>query len=325
MSKNRVTEISLKWISVVGIVVAMLVLAPLVLNLSTYIISLLITLLIYMTLAQSWNLVGGYAVQFNLGLAAYFGGGVLSYSLLYAAGVPFYLALLGGGTVSVVLAVIIGIPTLRLRGVYFAVGTLALAEALKIIVNNVFSASIYVPSSYWASYSLVKSYYLSLTLACLTLAIVYMVIHSPIGLALRALGDDEDTAEATGVNPAKYKLLVFVLSACLAGLAGGIFGYYRGIINPVDQFATMWTFGPVLAVFIGGFGTITGPIWGSVFFVVLEELLSRTVGQGHFIIAGILFILVILFLPGGLVEVGGRIHRFVIPPTRRKLGANHSP
>ena len=294
-----------------GIIVLVFVLLPQVANPGNYILSLLFTLFIYIILAQSWNLLGGYAGQFNLGLAAYFGTGVLSWSLLYFAGVPPYVAMLAGGVAAVVLACIIGIPTLRLKGIYFAIGTLAFAEALRITVGNFFPASVHVPPTFWSNYSMVERYYVGLALVILTIAIVYTTVNSQVGLALKAIRDDEDAAKATGVNPAKYKILVFVISSFLVGLAGAVFSYYRGLITPVFQFLPDWTFGPLVAACIGGLGTITGPILGSIIFVLLQEFFSQTIGKAHFIVTGIFFILVILFLPRGLVESGASIRRLL--------------
>jgi branched-chain amino acid transport system permease protein len=294
-----------------GIIVLGFVLLPQVANLGNYILSLLFTLFIYIILAQSWNLLGGYAGQFNLGLAAYFGTGVLSWSLLYFAGVPPYVAMLAGGVAAVILACIIGIPTLRLKGIYFAIGTLALAEALRITVGNFFPASVYVPPTYWSNYSIIERYYVGLVLVILTITTVYTMVNSKVGLALKAIRDDEDAAKATGVNPAKYKIFVFVISSFLVGLAGGAFSYYRGLITPVYQFLPDWTFGPLVAACIGGLGTITGPILGSIIFVLLQEFFSQTIGKAHFIVTGIFFILVILFLPRGLVQSGASIRRLL--------------
>jgi len=294
-----------------GIIVLVFVLLPQVANLGNYILSLLFTLFIYIILAQSWNLLGGYAGQFNLGLAAYFGTGVLSWSLLYFAGVPPYVAMLAGGVAAVILACIIGIPTLRLKGIYFAIGTLALAEALRITVGNFFPASVYVPPTYWSNYSIIERYYVGLVLVILTITTVYTMVNSEVGLALKSIRDDEDAAKATGVNPAKYKIFVFVISSFLVGLAGGVFSYYRGVITPVYQFLPDWTFGPLVAACIGGLGTITGPILGSIIFVLLQEFFSQTIGKAHFIVTGIFFILVILFLPRGLVQSGASIRRLL--------------
>jgi len=294
-----------------GILVLLFLLLPQVANLGSYILSLLFTLFIYIVLSHSWNLLGGYAGQFNIGLAAYFGSGVLSWSLLYFAGVPPYLAMLAGGLVAVILACVIGIPTLRLKGIYFAIGTLALAEALRITVGNLFPASVHVPPSYWENYSILERYYIGFALVIITVTVVYTIVHSKLGLALKAIRDDEEAAKATGLNPAKYKILVFFISSFLVGLAGGAFSYYRGLITPVFQFTPDWTFGPLLAACIGGLGTISGPILGSIVFVILQEVFSQTIGKAHFIVTGIFFILVVLFLPKGLVQSGVPLRRFL--------------
>ncbi|MFC1863413.1 branched-chain amino acid ABC transporter permease [Thermodesulfobacteriota bacterium] len=306
-----------------GIVVSIFALLPIVMKTDgDYFLTLMIQLFIHTTLAQSWNLMGGYTGQFNLGLSAYFGSGVLCYSLLYSTGIPYYVAMLAGGAIAMVLACIIGGPALRLKGIYFAIGTLALAEVLRIIVANNFSLAVYVPASHWEKFRLSNAYYLGLTVNMITMATVYTVANSRIGLAIRAIRDEEDAATAIGINPAKFKFQVFLISSFLAGLAGGVFSYYRGIIIPYEQFTALWTFGPIVSSCIGGLGTITGPIWGSIIFVILQEVLSRTVGQAHFIVTGIIFILIILFLPGGLVQSGVMIRRLLAAPHIRKSEIN---
>lgn len=308
-----------------GIVVLILALLPIVVETGgDYFWTLMIQLFIYATLAQSWNLMGGYTGQFNLGLSAYFGSGVLCYSLLYSVKIPYYMAMLAGGVMAMILACIIGGPTLRLKGIYFAVGTLALAEALRIIVSNNFSLAVYVPATHWEKFNLTNAYYLGLALTTITMVVVYTVINSRLGVAVRAIRDDEEAANATGINPAKFKLIVFLISSFLAGLAGGVFSFYRGIILPYEQFTASWTFGPIVATCIGGLGTLTGPIWGSIIFVILQEVLSRTVGQAHFIVSGIVFIVVILFLPGGLIQSGIMIRRLLVALFNRKSEATPS-
>jgi len=308
-----------------GIVVLILVLLPLVENIgNNYILTLLFTVFIFVILSQSWNLMGGYAGQFNLGLAAYFGSGALSCSLLISVGLSSYVAILAGGLLAAALGCIVGIPTLRLHGIYFAIGTLAIAEALRITVANIFPGWSLVPSTYWETYSIIERYYICLALVVITIIIVYSMVNSQVGLALKAIRDDEDAAKATGINPAKYKILVFIISSFLAGLAGGVFCYFRGSISPYHQFSVDWTFGPLMAACIGGLGTITGPILGSIIFVLLQELLSQTVGKAYFIVTGVLFILVILFLPGGLVRSRESLRRFLAGLISRKSESNTS-
>ena len=156
--------------------------------------NLLVMLFIYIILSQSWNLIGGYTGQINLGLAALFGCGVLATHFLWKAGAPIYLAVFAGGLAAVILAGIIGLPTLRLRGVYFAIGTLALAEALRIVVGNIFTTWFRCQASYVTTYNLVHRYYLGLVVAIIAVAVVYLVTNSKLGLAMVAVRDDEEAA-----------------------------------------------------------------------------------------------------------------------------------
>jgi branched-chain amino acid transport system permease protein len=309
MNQPDTTRIPLTRAIVGAVIVLLLVLFPLSANVGRYTLSLLFTLFIYIALSQSWNLVGGYAGQFNLGLAAYFGSGTLSCSLFYRAGVDPFLSLIAGGVVAVVLACIIGIPTIRLKGVYFSIGTLALAEALRMTVSNVWTESLYAPASHFERFPLVANYYMALGMAVLATVVLFVIVHSRVGMVLRAIRDDEDGAQSLGVGPVKYKVMVFVVSSFLCGLAGGTFTLFRGVITPTFQFTPEWTFGPLVAACIGGLGTIIGPVLGSMFFIVLQEVFSQTLGKMHFIVTGVLFILVILFLPRGLVQSGESMRR----------------
>jgi branched-chain amino acid transport system permease protein len=301
-----------------GIIVAFFVVFPLLTEMGTDTMSLLIMLYIYVILAQSWNLMGGYAGQINLGLAAFFGCGVLITRLVWGVGAPFYLAVLVGGIAAVILAAIIGIPSLRLRGMYFAIGTLALAEVLRIVVGNVFPSTLYPSPEHFVDFSLVPRYYVGLALAVVTTVVVHIVANSRLGLALLAIRDDEEAAKVTGVNIFKYKVIVFIISSFMAGLAGGVFTYYRLSIMPSQQFTALWTFGPLMAAAIGGAGTIIGPIVGCMFLVIVEDWFALALGEAHYIVFGIIFILVILFLPGGMVEAVDRVRKFLVRLTARK-------
>jgi branched-chain amino acid transport system permease protein len=310
---------------IAGVVVAIFVLLPLLMEIKTNIMNLLILLFIYIILSQSWNLMGGYAGQINLGLAAFFGCGVLVTHSLWVGGMPIYLAVLVGGMAAVILAGIIGLPTLRLRGMYFAIGTLALAEALRVAVGNVFPRAVYIPSSYVATYSYVPRYYLGLVIVIITLVTVYLVANSRPGLAMKATRDDEQAAQVAGVNIFKYKVLALLISAFLAGLAGGLYAFFQ--INfhsfSLQAFTPLWSFEPLMAAAIGGVGTFIGPILGSIFLVILSEIFALTLGEAHLIIFGILFILVVLYFPYGLAGAVDRVCQAmvrVIRSTRKARG-----
>lgn len=268
-------------------------------------INLVITVLLYMTLASSWNILGGYTGQTNLGHAAFFGIGSLAARLLWISGVPFFLSFLAGGFAAVVLALLIGIPAFKLRGVYFAIGTLALAQILNLTVSNIFPEMSYNPAL--ADYQLASRYYLFLGLAVVTIGCAYLLVNSRWGLGMMAVREGEDAAESLGISALRHKLLALVVSAFFGGLVGGAFAYYHLSYYLNYPFSPEWTFDPMMMAYIGGTGTILGPIIGSVFFVLLKQLLVWNVGEYHLVIFGTLFILIVLFLPGGLIEAWKRI------------------
>lgn len=292
-------------------VLALLVVLPLVGAFTDFILTLLIEFCIYVILAQSWNLMGGYAGQINLGLAAYFGVGVLVYALLGSIGVPVYVSMIACGIAAAMIAAVIGGLTLPLKGVYFPVVTLAMAEVVFVLVSVIWTLPIYVSGAGWAVFSLDGAYFIALGLAVFSIGVCYLVVRSRLGFAAQTIRDNQNAAKSIGVNPAKYKTMIFLISAFLAGLAGGVFGFQRGTIIPYEQFATIWSFGPMLAACIGGLGTIRGPIYGCVIYVLLEELLTHTLGQAHLIVFGGIFILVMIFLPGGLVQGIGAVRRLL--------------
>jgi branched-chain amino acid transport system permease protein len=278
---------------------------------SDSIINLLILVFLYTMLASSWNILGGYTGQINLGHAAFFGLGTLATRLLYTEGFPLLPSLLAGGVLAVAFAMLIGIPAfrLRLRGDYFAIGTLALAQILYVTVGNVLPTISSLPTQYIVTYRLAPRYYVMLALALFTVGVAYLVVNSRIGLGMMAVREDEDGAESLGVNALKHKLLALAFSAFLGGLAGGAFAYYHVSYYYNFPFTPPWSLDPVTMAFVGGVGTIIGPIVGAVFFVVLKEYLVLNVGEYHLLVFGVLFILVVLFLPNGLVGAWERVRQ----------------
>jgi branched-chain amino acid transport system permease protein len=263
-------------------------------------------------LAQSWNLLGGYAGQINLGHAAFFGLGALVTRILWVGGIPLFVALGAGAVVATAFGVLIGGPAFRLRGAYFAIGTLALAEILRITVGNLMPEVSTIPTAALASYSLVPRYYLGLALATVSVAVVAIVIRSRVGLGIQAVREDEAAAEASGVGALRHKLLALALSTALVGFTGGAFAYYHVSYYPQHVFSPAWTFDAVLISFIGGVGSLHGPVLGALFYVILKEVLALRLVELHLLIFGVLFILVVLFLPGGLVEAWGRTRHLLI-------------
>jgi branched-chain amino acid transport system permease protein len=263
--------------------------------------------LLTLALAQSWNIIAGYAGQVNLGHAAFFGSGALVTRTLWIAGTPVLAAMAAGAAVAVAFALLIGAAAFRLRGAYFAIGTLALGEILRITVGNVLAEISTLPTTVIAGYHLAHRYYLALALATLAVAAVAGLAGSRLGLGMQAIREDEAAAEASGVGALSLKLLALGLSTALAGLAGGLFAYYHISYYPAHPFSPTWTFDAVLVTFIGGVGTLHGPLLGAVFYVFFKEYLAVRWVDFHLLIFGALFVAIVLLLPGGLVEAAARL------------------
>jgi len=288
--------------SILAVIAACFIVLPLIVDFGSSTMNILILLFVYIILSQSWNLLGGYTGQINLGLAAYFGCGVLLTHLLWKSGVPIYFALVAGGLSAALLAGVIGLPTLHLRGAYFAIGTIALAEALRIVVGNVFPSSLSLPGSYASNFNVFPRYYLGFGIAVLAIVSVYLLVKSKFGLAMVCVRDDEEAAQVTGINTFKTKFIALLISAFLAGLAGGVYSFNRFYFHHISAvFEPVWTFEPLMAVVIGGSGTLIGPVIGSIFLIVLSEIFVQIMGEAHLIVFGILLIPVVLYSPSGLV------------------------
>jgi branched-chain amino acid transport system permease protein len=275
------------------------------------VLNVLVLLLLSITLAQSWNIVAGYAGQVNLGHAAFFGLGALVARTLWIEGRPIVVAMLAGALIATLFALLIGVAAFRLRGAYFAIGTLALGEILRTTINNVLPEISTLPARTIASYRLTPRYYLALVLAALSVLAVAALSGSRLGLGMRAIREDEEAAEASGVDALRLKLTALALSTGLAGLAGGLFAFYHISYYPSHPFGPHWTFDALLMTFIGGVGTLHGPVLGAVLYVVLKEYVALRWVDFHLLIFGALFIAIVLLLPGGLVQAAECVGRLV--------------
>jgi len=261
------------------------------------------------TLGQSWNILGGFGGQTSLGHAAFFGIGALVTRTLWLNGQPFALAFVAGGLTAVTFAMLIGAPTFRLRGAYFAIGTLGVAEVLRITVSQKIPYISTMSGAMIATYDLSPRYHLALGLATVTTGAAYLLLRSPWSLGILALREDEEAAQATGVHVLRHKLLALALSSFFAGLAGGVFAYQQISYYPSAPFSPIWTFDALLITFIGGLGTLSGPVIGAIFFTVVRDKLAVNWVEFHQVIFGVLFILIVLIFPGGLVEAWERLKK----------------
>jgi branched-chain amino acid transport system permease protein len=288
----------LKWGLLVLLCLVLLILPQFLGRYSVFVIYLVF---LNATLAQSWNLLGGYTGLVSLGHAAFFGLGAYATAMMITVlGVPFAFSAIGGGLAAAIFSVAISVPTFRFRGIYFAIGTLVLAEALRIwMINWEFTGGaqgVHLPG---AEISLKGFYYIMLVVAGCTTALLGLILRTKLGLGLRAIRDNENSAQNMGVNTFKAKLYALVISAFIAGLTGGIHAVKMSSIEPYSIFSVMWTISTINIVIVGGLGTVFGPILGSVFFVYLSEFLSEY-HTFHLVIMGIILILVIRFVPAGI-------------------------
>lgn len=276
---------------------------------SSYLMYVLFQAFLFLTLAQGWNLVAGYAGQISLGQHAFFGSGAYVTALLWNSGRGGYfdpLTMLLSGFSAALLAVIIGIPLLsRLRGDYFALGTLGLGEILRIIVTQGGeitggSSGLILPSGGYTSITIYYNY--SLSLALLATLTVYLITKSKAGLALVAVRDSEIAAATNGIHILKYKVGAFALGAFFTGLCGNLQAYYLFQVTAPNFFSPNWTLYPVIICVLGGVGTVTGPIAGALVLTALFEVSKEWLPMVHPLLSGMLIIAVTLFLPGGILR-----------------------
>lgn len=252
-------------------------------------------------LAQAWNLLAGYGGLVSLGSAAFVGiGSYTAAKLSLATPAPLLLAVGAGGVVAAGFAALVSVPLFRLRGIYFSIGTLALAEALAIwMVNwNALGGSrgMYITAPAPTPGQL---YELGLATAVVTTAILVLALPTRLGIGLRGIRDNEDVAQQMGVPTFRTKLAAFTASAFLMGVVGGLEAGKLSVIEPMGAFSLQWTIEVVSIAIIGGQGTIVGPLLGAAFLVALGEGLAAY-PELHVAISGLILIVVIRFAPRGI-------------------------
>ncbi len=307
--KSKIRNTLSVWIALAGIVAGLVSIPQWTTNANA--LNLLFLIFIFITMSQSWNILGGFAGQISLGHAAFFGIGALVMRVLWIGGMEFFIAMPIAGVVAALCAFVVGIPTFRLRGAYFSIGTLALAEALRLTIANVLPTVSTMPARYIAAFDLAQRYYVALAIAVITMLATYLLMRSRWMLGWLAIREDEEAAQATGVQLLWHKLAASGISSFFAGLAGAVFSFQQVSYYPSSVFVATWTFDPVLIAFIGGVGTLIGPVIGAIFFIAIREQLVITLPSLHPIIFGIMFILIVLVFPGGLVDIGTRLQQWM--------------
>ena len=272
--------------------------------------------LLFAAAGTGWNIFSGYTGYIALGHAAYFGLGAYALALIcqdwhIPGGYIPFLFVPVAGLIAAIFAVPLGGMALRTRRHTFVVITIAIffifqlmAYNLRTITNGSAGMSLPIPPADWNEYFLNDVfYYVTLALALLALALSWWVRNSKYGLSLLAIRDDEDRALGLGVKTGPYKLIAFVISAFFVGMAGAIYAYFLGSIYPPFAFDALFDVAVALMAFLGGLGTLSGPIIGALILEPAQQYLALQYGENgwYLILYGLLFLLVILFLPEGIV------------------------
>ena len=262
---------------------------------------------VYLTMANMWNLLAGYTGLTFLGPAALMG--LAGYTLVIVTwnDLPFYLGIIGGGIVAAAFAALIAVPTFRMRGIYFAIGTLVVPEALKYVFylwkpvggEMQGGGAGYIIKGI-EGLSLTEFYWLALAIGIVSIFLMRIILRSKLGLGLAAIHDSDRAAASSGVDVFRLKLYAFVIAAFVTGAAGAIFYIYQGYIAPVSAFNIRWLMICLLATVIGGIGTEEGPIVGTIIVVFLHFLLARY-GALSLLIQGAILVAIMLLVPGGIV------------------------
>ena len=275
------------------------------LGVGTYILYVLVIVFIFGMLAVSWDLLAGYAGQLSFGQAGYFGLGAYGAVLLVKyTTVPAWLSLVLGPIISMVFGLSVAIPCLRLKGPYLSLTTLAFAEVLRVVTQSWvnFTGGPLGLSGYrtleWIPITREAFYYIGLILLFLVLVVSVFLINSHIGIRFMAIRDDDILASSIGYDTTRYKIIAFVLSAAIAGVAGSFYGLYILVISPL-VFDISITVLAISMVIIGGKGTIFGPVIGA-FLVQFFSEYFRSFGGYRLFLVGIVTILMVLFFPGGV-------------------------
>lgn len=277
--------------------------------LDNYKLQVFTTLAMVCVLCWGWNIVGGYMGYPSLATIAFFGVGAYIGGIAQAQGVTISLAWLGAAAAGAVLAAFMGFALLRLKGHYFAIGTIATVEVCREISNNWTDVTggaigLNLPIQAGSPDFIGRFFFLSmLALALVAFLVTIFVSCSRFGFGLRCIRQNEQAASMVGINVFQYKVAAFVLSGVLASTAGGIYASMVAFIEPKDAFNLLMTIEVPVMVMLGGMGTVFGPLIGAVFYVVLKEFVWAYFINWHSGILGVIIVAVIYFLPKGALGV----------------------
>ncbi|MCD8567353.1 MAG: branched-chain amino acid ABC transporter permease [Geovibrio sp.] len=301
-------------------IIALLFAVPVFVS-SPSVMQILILIIFYAYLTSCWNFVGGFAGVLPLGHSAFVGIGAYTSTTLYLTyGLSPWIGMFAGGVVAALMGILIGLPTLKLRGAYFALATIAFGEGLRVFVENVEKIGpleirgpkgllINLTESSFVHFqfmSKVPYYYIILVMLLLVLLLTYIMMNSKIGYYLAAGGEEKDAAEALGIKVSRYKLIAMIISCFLTALGGTFYAQLMLYFYPKSVLGLELSYEIAFIALIGGRGTIMGPVLGALLLRPVNELtriyLSDSLPGLHLIIFGLILIIVMRYQPRGLVE-----------------------
>ena len=297
-----------KWVMLGCLVVLGFVALPFLIE--GYWVRVTTSILMYAIVTAALNIIAGFAGYAAFGNIVFFGiGAYTTAMLMLRVGFPWWGGVIVGGLLAAIYAILLGIPILRLRGHYFAIATLGINRATEQIALDWGSFTgggkgITLPlpkMEIQQFYAMI--YFIMFGLLLLTVLVNFMISRSRLGYALRAIRDNEDAAEASGIFPARCKITAWAISAFLTGLTGGVFAYWFSFIEPATVFDIMIAVKAFVMMMLGGAGTVLGPVLGA----FLIELISETVWSKfltlHMMILGVIMVAVVILIPKGMLDM----------------------
>lgn len=288
-----------------------------VINPSTYTMHFVILVLMWTIIGQSWNILSGYCGQVSFGHAAFFGLGAYTAGILYSKlGISAWWGFVASIPIIAIFAIFLGYIVLRLRGPFFALATLATGEIFRIMAENLTwltngNLGIMIQQRSWVGK--LPYYYIILVIAVITFLLVKKLVASKYGYYFVAIREDQDVADSLGINTTFYKTIALIISGIITGIAGAFYMNYMGYIDPNVVFALHdISIITIMIVMVGGVATQWGPFVGAIIMVFLAEMIRSIHGIGalHQTFFGILLIVIIIFLPNGIVGDFSKILRF---------------
>lgn len=276
---------------------------------NNYFIRLATIMMLYCVLALSWNFIGGLTGYPSFATAAFFGLGAYAGGVAQGQGIPMYIAWIIGAALAALFATGLGLAILRLRGHYFAIASLVVADVLREIVNSTTNLTgggmgLNLPILKLGVDAQAKLfYYCMFAIALFTLFTAAYVMRRPLGFGLGCIKQNEDAANIIGINATIYKTIAFGLSAVFVGGAGAFYASWVSYIEPGDVFDILFSIKPIVMVLLGKTGTLSGPILGAIVFLVLEELVWRNFLTFHAGVLGLIVVFLILYLPDGMLAI----------------------